>query len=286
MAASGLLGLKRRIKSVTNTKKITKAMGLVATSKLRKSREKLALNNNYEKSLSETMNIIFENNVKPSAYVNGNNSNNKLYIVYTSDAGFCGSFNGNVLNMVKEKLLEHSEDSSVIVIGQKGSDYFKRFKYNVVGDYTGMGDLPTIKEVKDLTSKVLALYKSEEVGEVFVVYTKFVSQMKQIVEIEKLLPFKNEVDDESYLYKEYVKFEPEVDALLDNSVELYLKQKFLNFMIHSKTSEQAVKMSAMDGATKNANELLDNLKLQYNRIRQGAITQEITEIVGGSEAQK
>lgn len=286
MAASGLLGIKRRIKSITSTKKITKAMGLVATAKLRKCREKLALNNNYDSALSNAMKLIFENSVNPNAYVNGNNSNNKLYIVFTSDSGLCGSYNGNVLNTVKECVSNYNENSSLIVIGQKGNDFFKRSKYNIAGEYLDIEDLPTLKEVKDLTLKVLSMYENEEVGEVFVIYTKFVSPIKQEVQVEKILPLKNDAKDEDFDYKEYIKFEPEIDTLLINSIELYFKQKFLNFMIHSKTSEQAIRMSAMDGATKNANDLLDDLKLKYNRMRQGAITQEITEIVGGAEALK
>jgi len=283
MSAAGLITIKRRIKSVTNTHKITKAMGLVATSKLRKSRAKLGVNLKYSKVSDEIMNLVLINNTKPNIYQDGNDSVKKLYISLTSEAGLCGGYNAVVNNETIEALEKDKENSELIIVGQKGKIFFKKHQYNIVAEYTDIPDVPVFKDTKDIVAYALSMYKNGYVGEIYVVVTKFISQVKQVVEIEKLLPLPRY---EEALLNDYIKFEPRVDKILESTVESYMKGKMLNYMLNSKCSEQAARMTAMDAATKNADELLDKLKLQYNRIRQSAITQEISEIVGGAEAQK
>lgn len=285
MAGSGLIGIKRRIKSVTNTKKITKAMGLVATAKLRKSREKLDINNNYYGSFEGIIKDLVDSHEGYNIYKSGNESSKKLYIIITSDSGLCGGFNGNIVNRTIDQLKMQDGDYSLNVAGEKGIAYFERFKFNINKKYVDISDLPTLKEARDISNDALGLYENGEVGEVILVYTRFISPVKQEVVFEKLLPLGAKSEDE-YDYEKYIKFEPDIDSILNNAAPIYIKEKILNLMIHSKSSEQSTRMSAMDGATKNANDLLDKYKLQYNRMRQGAITQEISEIVGGAEAQK
>lgn len=285
MAGSGLIAIKRRIKSVSNTKKITKAMGLVATAKLRKSREKLDINNNYYDSFEGIIKDLVDSHEGYNIYKSGNESSKKLYIVITSDAGLCGGFNGNIVNRAIEELRIQKDNYLLHVAGEKGTAYFNRFKFNIDKQYIDISDLPSLKEARDISNDALALYESGEVGEVIVVYTRFISPVKQEVTFEKLLPLGTKNEDD-YTYESYIKFEPDLDTILNSAAPIYIKEKILNLMIHSKSSEQSTRMSAMDGATKNANELLDKYKLQYNRMRQGAITQEISEIVGGAEAQK
>ncbi|GLC28750.1 ATP synthase F1 subunit gamma [Clostridium omnivorum] len=285
MAGSGLIGIKRRIKSVTNTKKITKAMGLVATAKLRKSREKLDINNNYYDSFEGIIKDLVDSHEGYNIYKSGNESSKKLYIVITSDSGLCGGFNGNIVNRTIDQLKVQNGNYLLNVAGEKGIAYFERFKFNINKKYVDISDLPTLKEARDISNDALGLYENGEVGEVILVYTRFISPVKQEVVFEKLLPLGTKSEDE-YNYEKYIKFEPDIDSILNNAAPIYIKEKILNLMIHSKSSEQSTRMSAMDGATKNANDLLDKYKLQYNRMRQGAITQEISEIVGGAEAQK
>lgn len=285
MAGSGLIGIKRRIKSVTNTKKITKAMGLVATAKLRKSREKLDINNNYYDSFEGIIKDLVDSHEGYNIYKSGNESSKKLYIVITSDSGLCGGFNGNIVNRTIEQLKVQNGDYLLNVAGEKGIAYFERFKFNINKKYVDISDLPTLKEARDISNDALGIYENGEVGEVILVYTRFISPVKQEVVFDKLLPLGTKSEDE-YDYEKYIKFEPDIDSILNNAAPIYIKEKILNLMIHSKSSEQSTRMSAMDGATKNANDLLDKYKLQYNRMRQGAITQEISEIVGGAEAQK
>ncbi|MHC6181262.1 ATP synthase F1 subunit gamma [Clostridium sp. JNZ X4-2] len=283
MAGAGLVTIKRRIKSITSTQKITKAMGLIATSKLRKVRRKLEVNNKYCELFSSIVNeFVLEAEVN-NIYISGNRSKNKLYITLNSDTGLCGGFNANVVNEADAIMSKDREKCLLIAIGQKGRMYFKRLNYSTEAEYVDIPDVPTIKEADTIVYKALDLYRSGKVGEVNIVYTRFISTVRQNVIVEKLLPLEsNKVEKRNFL----VKFEPSADEMIDDVVALHLKQKILNCMVNSKVSEQASRMTAMDGATKNANDLLSNLNLKYNRARQTAITQEITEIVGGAEALK
>lgn len=283
MAGAGLINIKRRIKSVTNTQKITRAMGLVSTSKLRKCREKLKPNQRYSATFENTIKDLITGYEGSNKYTQDNKSSNELYIILTSDSGLCGSFNSSLLKTVYEKIEGKEDTVKLIIVGQKGRTFFNRYKFESAAEYVDIDDVPTVKEGRTISEKARSLYEKGEVGKVYIAYTKFINTIKQDVTIEKLLPF--EVKDADKTEK-YIDFEPERGKIIETIVPIYLNQKILNFMLNSKISEQATRMSAMDGATKNASDLLDDLNLKYNKVRQGAITQEITEIVGGSEALK
>lgn len=283
MAGAGLVALKRRIKSIRNTRKITKAMGLIATSKLRKTREKLELNDRYYSSF-QTIIENLKNNVEDySIYTHGNKSEKKLYVVLTSDSGLCGGFNANVVGAVQELVSKDKDNSIVISVGSKGRLYLNRYRFKTAAEFVDIGDLPTTKEAETITYKILNMYKDGEIGEVHIVYTKFFSAVRQVVTVDKLLPLGlKEKNSEN----KFVKIEPGVEEIIDDTVLLYVKQVILHHMINAKASEQASRMQAMDGATKNADDLLEALTLKFNRVRQSVITQEISEIVSGAEAQK
>ncbi|NFI09375.1 F0F1 ATP synthase subunit gamma [Clostridium botulinum] len=282
MAGAGLIGIRRRIKSVTNIRKITKAMGLVSTAKLRKARVNLEINkkyyNEYKIILKDIINFIEDSNI----YIDGNGSHKKLYVIFTSDSGLCGSFNINIINNVINEIKEDKENSLVIVIGQKGRMYLKKLGINTLAEYIEIPDVPTTKEAGTIAKNIIKLYSSKEVGEVFLVYSEFYSPVKQQVLINKILPFTKENKSDN----KYIEFNPSVTQLMDEILENYLKATILNCFSNSKASENGSRMTAMNGATDNANDLLDNLDLQFNRLRQSAITQEISEIVGGAEAQR
>ncbi|WP_061316616.1 ATP synthase F1 subunit gamma [Clostridium botulinum] len=282
MAGAGLIGIRRRIKSVTNIRKITKAMGLVSTAKLRKARVNLEINkkyyNEYKIILKDIINFIEDRNI----YIDGNGSHKKLYVIFTSDSGLCGSFNINIINNVINEIKEDKENSLVIVIGQKGRMYLKKLGINTLAEYIEIPDVPTTKEARTIAKNIIKLYSSKEVGEVFLVYSEFYSPVKQQVLINKILPFTKENKSDN----KYIKFNPPVTRFMDEILENYLKATILNCFSNSKASENGSRMTAMNGATDNANDLLDNLDLQFNRLRQSAITQEISEIVGGAEAQR
>jgi len=282
MAGAGLIGIRRRIKSVTNIRKITKAMGLVATAKLRKARVNLEINkkyyNKYQLVLKDIINSMEDKNI----YIDGNDSDNKLYVIFTSDSGLCGSFNVNIINNVIDEIKKDGEKSSAIVIGQKGRMYLKKLGVKTLAEYIEIPDVPTAKEARTIAQSIIELYSTKKIGEVFLVYSEFYSPVKQQVLINKILPFTKENKNDN----RYIEFDPSITQVMDEVLENYLKATVINCFYNSKASENGSRMTAMNGATDNANDLLDNLNVQFNRLRQSAITQEISEIVGGAEAQR
>lgn len=283
MGSAGLIEIKRRIKSVESTRKITKAMNVVATSKLRKVRKELNSSEEYYNLSEEIVNKLISSlpeDYESSFFNTRSNDLDKLYIVMTSDTGLCGGFNGNVVNSLNE-IISDKNSCRIVVVGSKGISYMRRYGFDTIKEYVEIPDIPTIKEVRAIYDDAAFLFKNGEVGEVNLVFTEFKSAIKQEVKIEKLFPL--EIKSES---SEEFLIEPSLEEVLNSSLDIYFKSKIRRAMLHSKVSEQSARMTAMDGATQNANDILQKLNLKYNRIRQGMITQEISEIVGGAEAQK
>lgn len=283
MGSAGLIEIKRRIKSVESTRKITKAMNVVATSKLRKVRKELNGSEDYYNLSEEIVNKLVASLPEDyeSSFINtSSNDLDKLYIVMTSDTGLCGGFNGNVVNSLNE-MIDDKSSAKIVVVGAKGVSYIRKYGLDTVKEYVEIPDIPTIKEVRAIYDDAVFMFKNGEVGEVNLVFTEFKSAIKQEVKIEKLFPL--EIKSEG---SEQFLIEPSLEEVLDSSLNIYFKCKIRRAMLHSKVSEQSARMTAMDGATQNANDILQALNLKYNRIRQGMITQEISEIVGGAEAQK
>jgi len=282
MGAAGLLEIKKRIRSVENTRKITNAMGLVATSKLRKSKNELFVNNGFidatEPIVRNLATAASENGA--NIYFDGNKSENKLFVVITSDSGLCGGYNSNVVSYLQAIIGDKRKTAKIILVGNKGAGYIRRAKLETVAEYGDISDLPTVSDAKVIFDKALAMYIDGEVSEVNIVYSNFVSAVKQEPKVVKILPIEKL---ESKTSSPIV--EPDLGTVLTDALNIYLKGKIRSILLSSKCSEQSSRMTAMDGATKNADDLLSSLKLKYNRIRQGVITQEISEIVGGATAQ-
>lgn len=283
MGAAGLIDIKRRLKSVESTRKITKAMGLVATSKLRKSRKELTSSEKHYSLctdiVNELMGVLPDNFDNPYLKSNSKTSD-KLYVVMASDMGLCGGFNGNLANYLNTFVKDKSS-AKVIVVGSKGISYMNRYDFDIVGQYVEIPDIPTIKEIKAIYQDALYMFKKGDICEINIVYTEFVSPMKQDVKIDKLLPLDRVKGSRGNFL-----IEPSIDEVLNSSLDVYFKSRIRRDMLHSKASEQSYRMTAMNGATQNADDILKALKIKYNRIRQSAITQEISEIVGGAAAQK
>ncbi|MCB2341858.1 ATP synthase F1 subunit gamma [Clostridium estertheticum] len=284
MAGAGLVAIKRRIRSITNTTKITKAMGLVSTSKYQKIRKKLDTNNNYVDKLEEVIRQVKDNYDEDSIYIKGNKSSKKMYVVLTSDTGLCGGFNWAIVNELISKLKDNKEEYDIIIVGHKGRVIFKKLNIETVAEYVDISDVPTQKEATTIINHAFNMYNNDEIGEVYIVYKKLISALKNEVKIEKLLPLNFE--DKENRNKEYVNIEAIDEKALGEITTLFLGGKTLNSMLHSKASEHKSRMESMGSATENANDILDKLNLKYNRSRQYSITQEISEIVGGAEALK
>ncbi|CUO51905.1 ATP synthase F1 subunit gamma [Clostridium disporicum] len=281
MGTSGLVEIKRRIQSIQSTKKITKAMGFVATSKLKKVKNRLTDNNEYVKVIEEIVQELVNSlpDDYESIYIN-RIKGKKLYIVITSDAGLCGGFNNNVVSYFRE-VIEDKEESEIILIGKKGISYFDKFKLKSNKHIIDMPDVPTNKEVNELYNIINEAYRNGEITEVNIVCTIFKSPINQVPKVIKLLPIeKKDNQQDKYI------IEPNIDSVFNNAMNLYIKSKLMECLLQSRVSEESARKMAMDGATDNATEMLRTLNIKFNRIRQSIITQEISEIVGGAEAQK
>lgn len=283
MGSAGLIEIKRRMKSVESTRKITKAMGLVATSKLRKARKEISASEEHFMLSDEIINQLVA--ALPDDYNSPflkpkKDATDKLYIVFFSDTGLCGGFNGNTVGMLNESIIDKSE-AKVVSVGSKGISYLKKYGFSTIAEYVDIPDVPTNKEIKTVYMDAVERFKNGEVSEVNLVYSKFISPIRQEVTIEKLFP----LEQKEKAFGQYI-IEPNVDEVVNSSLDVYFKSKIRRAILNSKASEQSSRMSAMDGATQNANDILQSLSIKYNRIRQSMITQEISEIVGGAEAQK
>ena len=283
MGAAGLIDIKRRLKSVEGTKKITKAMGLVATSKLRKSRKELRVNEDFASIAKRNMEIISsisDGQIKDE-YVKNYADDFVLYVAIFSDSGLCGGYNNNVVSYINNAEGNTGKNIGVISLGSKGISYLKRSGIDILDEYVDLSDIPTIKEVDTIYKKIIKLCSEHSISKVNVVYTEFHSPVKYVVKSEQLLPIeklKSEVRAEL--------IEPSVEIVYKQAFDMYIKGKLRSCLLSSKCSEQSSRMAAMNGATSNAEDIIAALKISYNRIRQAVITQEISEIVGGAEAQK
>lgn len=277
--------IKRRIKSVNSTQQITKAMNLVASSKLTRARNRL---NDTRPFFNETRKAIAD-------IVSGSKGINHPFleerevkstavIVLTGDRGLCGGYNINVSKTALERV-ESSNDAKVITIGSKAKEFFKLRGKNIVDSYTGISEKPTYEDALKIAGKALELFTSGEVDEVYLAYTEFISTLSSEPKLIKILPVdvnefkKDENTAESHALTIY---EPSEEAVLDYVIPKYVNTVIFGALVESAVCELGARMTAMDSATENASEMIDSLNLLYNRARQGAITQEITEIVGGS----
>lgn len=282
MGAAGLIEIKRRMKSVESTRKITKAMGLVATSKLRKARKELIANEQYNNLCKEVISEVVSSMPEDfdSIYYKSFDGD-KLYIVLTSDTGLCAGYNNTVAIYLNNLVQKSGGAKVVVVVGSKGISYLSRYKISTYAEYVDLPDMPATKDINRIYNDAIYLYEKGDVSEVNIVYTEFISPVKQEVKSVKILPIEKKASREG----QYI-IEPNEEAVFKNAIDMYLKSQLKTCMLSAKASEHSARMTAMDGATENANDILQSLNIKFNRIRQGIITQEISEIVGGAEAQK
>lgn len=271
--------IKNRIKSVEGTMQITKAMELVATSKLKKARERIEKTRPYFDFLKETIHDI-ENS---SAGVNSDfykdrEINKTCIVVIAGDRGLAGGFNSNLF----KKIIADCQDKDVCVvpIGKKAGEFFVKRGYDILFDSFNIAENVGIADCYDLGRFLSKAYKSKKFDRLVVYYTHFVSMMSQTPACDAVLPLEKSGDKK----KNLTLYEPSPESALESIVPLYISGVLYGAMAESQVSEFGARRMAMDNATKNADEMIENLTLKYNRARQAAITQEITEIVSGAEA--
>ena len=280
--AQGKQALKSRIRSVQATKKITKAMELVSTSKLQKQKNMMEANREYASYLKDTVSqILADNQGVENVYLRKiTEDSNPFTILITSDLGLCGGYNSNELRFLAE---EGNKNQQLYLLGSKGIPWLRNRNYNIVNELK-YSDGVDYNELSKIMGEVLAKYAAGEITSINIVYTRFVNSVTFTPTKVKLLPVeKMEFEKKQTSYVETL-FEPNPSVILNDLIPMYVKSMFYSYYLETKTSEQASRRMAMENATDNATEIIDTLTLKYNQARQAAITQEITEIVGGADA--
>lgn len=274
--------IKRRIKSVNSTQQITKAMYLVASSKLNKARNRLDDTRPFFKeSRSVISNIINGSSGVSHPFLQVRNVNSTAVIVISGDRGLCGGYNTNV-NKKALSVLKNPSSDKVITIGAKSKDFFKN-KSNIIESFINISENPSYQDALKIGRLALELFTKGQADEVYLTYTEFISTLSSEPKLIKLFPldindFKQDVASSSSI----TIYEPSEEAVLEYVIPKYVNTVIFGALVESSVCELGARMTAMDSATENASEMINSLNLIYNRARQSAITQEITEIVGGS----
>jgi F-type H+-transporting ATPase subunit gamma len=284
--AQNMRDIKRRIRSVQNTKQITKAMEMVAAAKLRRAQGRAEASRPYAEKMREVITSIAAGSKGINHPMMVNREIKKTgYLVITSDRGLAGGYNGNLLRKLVQTIRQRhkSEDEYVIfVIGRKGRDFIKKRNYPLVGEVIGLSDSPDFVDIKDIATKAVNMFSDELYDELYLYYNEFVSAISQVPTEKRLLPLEEQGSDVEVSNYEY---EPSPEGVLEVLLPKYAETLIFSALLDAKASEQGARMTAMGNATKNASEMISSLTLKFNRARQASITQEISEIVAGANAQ-
>ena len=281
--------IRGKIKSVENTKKITKAMEMVAASKMRKAQERMRAARPYaEKVRQITGNLSRANPEYAHAFMQTNNAKTAGFVVVTTDKGLCGGLNTNVLRAVTNQLKDlqaQGVGAEAVAIGNKGLGFLNRINAKVVSSVTGLGDTPHLDKLIGPVKVLLDAYTEGRINAVYLCYTKFINTMKQESVIEQLLPLNaGELQDNAGGRDWDYVYEPDAPAVIDELLLRYVEAQVYQAVAENMASEQSARMVAMKAATDNAGSVIGELKLVYNKTRQAAITKELSEIVAGAAA--
>ena len=276
--------IKRRKASIQSTGQITKAMKLVSTVKLQKSRNKAESSKPYFNLMYETIAAMLKRSGNMDhKYLRAGDSKKKAVIAITSNRGLAGGYNNNIVKLISAEL--PAGDTLVYAIGRKGRDGLLRKGFEVHADYSEVINEPLYRDAADITLELLDAFARGEIGEIYLAYTSFKNTVTHIPRLIKLLPVEMEVKaEDSGKAQALMTYEPEEEEVLDSIIPKYMSSLIYGALLEAVASENGARMTAMDNATSNAEEMIEALSLQYNRARQGAITQELTEIVAGANA--
>lgn len=281
MAGASMNDIKSRIKSVTGTMQITKAMELVATSKLRRARERIENSRPFHNIIGEAIDdIMASDKVQDLPWTRESEGKRPLYIVIAGDRGLAGGYNANIFRLYYA--LSENKDAKILPLGKKALDYYRHRNADILSDKYGLVSEVSVGNALEIAEMASAGFLSEEYDSVYVVYTKFVSMISQTPVYEQLLPLeRGEGKPRSNIEPIY---QGDAEEILNKIIPEYVGGVLYSTVCEALASESAARRTAMNAANKNASEIIDTLVLKYNRARQAVITQEITEIVSGSEA--
>ena len=284
--------IKRRRDSIQSTGQITKAMKLVSTVKLQKAKGKAESTKPYSDLMYETVsNILAKSGNINHKFLKAGDSNKKAVIVITANRGLAGGYNSNVVKLVTHDERFKKENTLIYAVGTKGRDTLMRQGYEIAGDYSEAMNEPLYSDATGIGKDVLGKFVKGEIGEIYIAYTIFKNTVVQIPTLMKLLPIDAEdivseqEEDQSPLDKlTLMNYEPEPEEALDAIIPKYINSLIYGGLVEAHASENGARMQAMDSATSNAEDMISDLSLKYNRARQASITQELTEIIAGASA--
>jgi F-type H+-transporting ATPase subunit gamma len=282
--------IKRRRTSIQSTQQITKAMKLVSTVKLQRARQRAENSKAYFTYMYKTItSMLAKAGNVDHPYVKGSDSKNVAIVTVSSNRGLAGGYNANIVRMVMGSGFD-KENVRLYTVGRKGAEGLERKGYRIVADYSDVIEEPTFADAKEIGERLLADFANGEIGEIYVAYTEFKNTVSQVPKLMKLLPVDAEgmqadAEELSELDKlTPMNFEPEEEEAIALLIPKYMTSILYGAFVEAVASENGARMQAMDSATNNAEEIISDLELKYNRARQGAITQELTEIIAGAEA--
>ena len=272
--------IKSRIKTVSGALKVTSAMKLVSTVKLNRYKNKMLANRDYSSQISDISDEVLKWAKKQSKYAVGNcNTNKKLYVIVSSTLGLCGAYNANIFKLADATVTENDD---LVVLGKKGLTHYSNGEYQLILDFSTYHSIKDEHVVKDLTDYLINQFLDGNYSEIHLIYSSYRNSIAFVPMDAKILPIKQEMNDNQLGFPPIL--EPTEEMLLDSLIPLLLKTTIYSKLLESEVCEQAARCNAMESATDNANEILDALQIEFNKARQAAITQEITEIVGAAEA--
>lgn len=276
--------IKRRIASVKSTQQITRAMKMVAAAKLRKSQNRLLLTRPYTDELHRMLsNMSQSKNVRNHPFFETRRSNKVGYVLITADRGLCGSFNANLIRSVGEELSHYlPEKPRLMAVGRKGYDYYRRREYPISESYTEFFNSLVFADAEKITRLIVKQFVNKVVDRVFIVYNEYHSIAQQKIVVQQFLPFERSIAEPSEARA--LLYEPPPRQILEHLLPMSLRYTMYRMLLESYTAEQGARMMAMEQASENADDMIHDLVLFYNKARQAAITKELNEIVGGAEA--
>lgn len=277
--------IKRRKGSIQSTQQITKAMKLVSTVKLQKARSRAEQTNPYSSYMYQTVSsMLAKSGNIDHPYLKAGKSGAKAVVVITSNRGLAGGYNSNVIKLLTDSPLP-KEEVRVYAVGGKGKEALERRGYRIQEDDSYIIESPSYADAAALCARVLAAYTAGEIGEIYLAYTHFKNTVVHEPKLMKLLPVELDENDGGAAEPDVLmNYEPSEEEALDMIIPKYITSLFYGALVEAAASENGARMQAMDSATSNAEEMISDLTLKYNRARQGSITQELTEIIAGASA--
>lgn len=287
---AGAKEIKTKISSVKSTQKITKAMEMVATSKMRKTQDRMAASRPYAETIRNVISHVSKATIDyKHPFLIEREIKKVGVLIISTDRGMCGGLNINLFKTALTEIKKWKEQKVTVelaLIGSKGISFFRSLGLNIRGQSSGMGDTPSVEELIGIANRMFDIYKSGEIDAVYIVYNKFINTMSQKPTFQQLVPLPelehDSLDDKQQSW-DYI-YEPDPKVLLDSLLIRYLESQVYQAVVDNLASEQAARMVAMKAATDNAGNLINDLQLVYNKARQASITNELNEIVAGAAA--